>query len=320
MSDVNKWLELSSEAIYPEGFQLIPGNRFLTQSKSPIGKYLLLVQLPKINNTTELPAFNGIHIHLVDVRNNSLLIMTLQDEDNIDKFSYLCEHLAEQTAGLEGDDLIKNIFKILREWSDLFTTIKKGMTDQELIGLMGELYALAEHFIPIHGYNLGLQSWIGALGSKQDFVIGNASVEVKSHNVGFTDKISISSLQQLDNPICNKFYLYKIDFSLSESRKDISLNSLKDQIFKSLSASNNLETEFMQKFNKIASKATELQLDKKFSVIKESVFNITDKFPMIRSNDLDPAIIKTSVKYDLDIQQLEKFKSNKTLGEVLDNE
>ena len=76
----------------------------------------------------------------------------------------------------------------------------------------------------------------------------------------------------------------------------------------------------MQKFNKIASKATELQLDKKFSVIKESVFNITDKFPMIRSNDLDPAIIKTSVKYDLDIQQLEKFKSNKTLGEVLDNE
>ena len=74
---------------------------------------------------------------------------------------------------------------------------------------------------------------------------------------------------------------------------------------------------FRQKFNKIASKATELQSNKKFNVVKETIFSITDDFPMIRYESLDRGIIKTSVKYDLDVQQLEEFISNNTLGEII---
>ena len=317
MNDMNKWLNLTRDALYPQGIQLIPNNRFLTQSKNRLGQYLLLVQLDKIESSIELPAFSGIDIDLILVDQHSLLVLTLLDEDNLDKFSYLCEDLAEQTSCLDGDELIQNIFKILQEWSNLFTAIQKGISEQKLIGLLGELYALYKHFIPTLGPESSLKAWIGPLGSKQDFVLDNISIEVKSHRVGFTDKVSISSVEQLDNPIANNFYLYKADFSSSGPADNISLNYLREQILQLLSSNSTLENEFRQKFNKIASKATELQSNKKFNVVKETIFSITDDFPMIRYESLDRGIIKTSVKYDLDVQQLEEFISNNTLGEII---
>ena len=64
--------------------------------------------------------------------------------------------------------------------------------------------------------------------------------------------------------------------------------------------------------------ASEDKLIKSFSLVSESIYEVTDKFPMIKSDDLDSAIIKSTIEYAIDVSQIKDFLiQDKSLGQLI---
>lgn len=93
----------------------------------------------------------------------------------------------------------KKIIERYRAWSSFWKKEKKGLTKEEKQGLLGELIYIKHNLKKGMDANELLKSWRGPESTPQDFIRTGFWAEVKTvkHNA---DSVSISSLEQLDNP------------------------------------------------------------------------------------------------------------------------
>ena len=76
---------------------------------------------------------------------------------------------------------------------------------------------------------------------------------------------------------------------------------------------------FLDHFNELSKEATELQLEETFKVDAETVFEVNEGFPMLKSRDIDQSIVQDSISYQLDVTLLDEFKLAQSLTEVISN-
>ena len=316
MNIVDQWLNLNPNTVYPYGDPINKKNINFLQSRNAQGQFLLVAELDSEIDVKVLPAIKGIKIELIQ---NSVLILTLENADKIELFARFCDHIAEITIGLKEEALVYKTISIIKDYSSVFSSSRSGMDKIIQTGMIGELYAIQEHILSCIGPELAIRAWIGPEGSKQDIVADNFCIEVKAHRIGFSDSITISSIEQLDSPFREKFYIYKIDLSPSELIQAISLNSLKANIMSSLGGYASAQENFLEHFNELTKEATDQQLEEAFNIEAETVFEVCDGFPMIKSRDLDQSIVEESISYQLDVSLLDEFKLSQSLTEVISN-
>ncbi|MDB9813350.1 PD-(D/E)XK motif protein [Gammaproteobacteria bacterium] len=319
MSEALKWLNLDEKAIFPLGFPLLQENIYFAQSKNIQGQFLLVAEFDSRVDVKALPLIKGIKIELLDQINNCILILTLEDSGKIETFARFCDHLARATVGLQAESLVLKTISLIKDYSRIFSSAHDGMDTRIQTGMLGELYALHTHLIDHLGTSLSIRAWIGPDGSKVDFVADDFCLEVKAHRKGFTDTITISSIEQLDSPYRDKFFIYKIDLSPSEISNSISLNSLKSSIMILLRNDSGASDQFIEHFDELTKDATDLQLTEKFKVELETVFNVTDDFPRIRSQDLHSSILQ-DIEYKIDVSDLDNFIIQKPLSDIISSE
>jgi hypothetical protein len=316
MNLVDQWESLDPNVIYPKGIALNQDNIYFLQSRNAQGQFLLVAEFDSQIDIKVLPSIKGIKVDLIQ---GSILILALENSDKIETFARFCNHLSEITIGLEEKALVYKTISIIKEYSSVFSSSRSGMEKIVQIGMIGELHSIQEHILGCIGPELSIRAWIGPEGSKQDIVADDFCIEVKAHRKGFSDTITISSVEQLDSPFREKFYIYKIDLSPSESPQSISLNSLKQTIMISLDSNASAQEIFLDHFNELSKEATELQLEETFKVDAETVFEVNEGFPMLKSRDIDQSIVQDSISYQLDVTLLDEFKLAQSLTEVISN-
>jgi len=316
MNLVDQWESLDPNVIYPKGIALNQDNIYFLQSRNAQGQFLLVAEFDSQIDIKVLPSIKGIKVDLIQ---GSILILALENSDKIETFARFCNHLSEITIGLEEKALVYKTISIIKEYSSVFSSSRSGMEKIVQIGMIGELHSIQEHILGCIGPELSIRAWIGPEGSKQDIVADDFCIEVKAHRKGFSDTITISSVEQLDSPFREKFYIYKIDLSPSESPQSISLNSLKKTIMISLDSNASAQEIFLDHFNELSKEATELQLEETFKVDAETVFEVNEGFPMLKSRDIDQSIVQDSISYQLDVTLLDEFKLAQSLTEVISN-
>jgi len=322
MSDIDKWLNLDPSLLYPEsGMPIYENNTTFLATRNSTNQYMLAARIVFDRELDDLPVLKGISLNLdPDGSNQSILSLTLDESSvDLDIFSIFCKELADKTIGLEGAELINECIQIIKRWSDWFSAANDGFSNIKMIGLLGEMYALNNYVIPMLGDELAIRAWLGPDGAQQDIVAEKFSIEVKAHHAGFNDKIHISSIGQLDSVMTEKFYLFKVDFSPSQDPSSYSLASLHETISTQLSEHPSALEKFNNKYNLITAAASNGKLIKKFSLVSEAVYEITDTFPMINSDDIGDAIIKNSIEYAIDVSQIKNFLIDKSLGEAIND-
>jgi hypothetical protein len=322
MSEVSKWIDLDPSLLYPDsGMPIYPKNPKFLATRNSKGQYMLAARIIDNGSLGSLPALKGIGLNVEkDGPGNNILSLTLEDSSSVDLqiFSIFCKELADETMHLDGIELVNQSVATLKSWSEWFSALNDGLSQIKLIGLLGEMYALNNYLIPALGNDLAIRAWLGPEGAQQDFVADNFSIEVKAHHSGFIDKIHISSIGQLDSVATEKFFILKVDFSSSENHSSYSLLSLSQSIAKQLSRNPSALSDFTKKYNSIVMGASEDKLIKSFSLVSESIYEVTDKFPMIKSDDLDSAIIKSTIEYAIDVSQIKDFLiQDKSLGQLI---
>jgi len=273
------------------------------------GKYGFCLQSKKNFESIKPPAnLNGVSI----LKRNSTynfgeLFLILNNKEDWQIFHSLCEDLISITHKYDNDEAMINAVEVrLKRWQQLLKQDRnQDMSLERQMGLFTELLCLKDIITPKIGIEQAITSWVGADFDKQDFLLDNAIIEVKSYRTTKSPIINISSLQQLHS---DKEPIFLLAYSLMQSDNGTAINSIVKDIEKLLE---NEPEDILNIFeNKLLEYGYIPEIVKtpfyKFIVDKTKAYYVSDNFPKISPEHVKSQIIK--VKYSIDLIQCEEFE------------
>jgi hypothetical protein len=235
------------------------------------------------------------------------LFLILKNKEDWQIFLVLCEDLIGVTKKYDTDEKMLCAVEIrLRRWQQLLRQDRnQKMTLEKQMGLFSELMCLKDVVAFKTGIKQAVTSWVGPEYDKQDFLLDNAAIEVKSYRTSKGENVQISSIQQLNS---EKEPLFLISYALNFSENGLSIQDISQSIRNSLLL---VSTEIMDVFeNKLIEYGYIPELIneplQKFIVDKQKVYHVVGSFPRITAREIKAPI--TSVAYSIDLSQCSEFE------------
>ncbi len=192
-------------------------------------------------------------------------------------------------------------------WRELFgRKLSQILDKQEIKGLIGELFALKNRFIPEYGLRKAVKSWMGPLQGHKDVEIDDTWYEIKTINDGAVQLI-ISSLEQLESEVEGHLIVVRVDETSESYKNAINLNKMVLLIIDMIEDSEILE-EFQTKLDNAGYCANE-EYDRFNFVFKGiETYTVNEAFPRLRREEINSAI--GNAKYTIMITGLSEFKED----------
>ncbi|WNB90934.1 PD-(D/E)XK motif protein [Bacillus sp. NEB1478] len=270
-----------------------------------LNQYGLMIQCDEDFIYPKEIKLKGIQIKVDNTTAPNQLILILKEMKDWELFYVLCNDLINVMKGHD-EVVIEKVMKRLERWQKLLQkTSLKIMSKEEQMGLFGELKILNDYIIPAYGNIQAIHSWVGALGDKQDFLLGNLAIEVKSFRLTSGNYVWISSKEQLNS---EKTPLFLFACGLNEVSTGKTIVDLIETIALQIETENVLN-EFIEKIEQYGY-VSELQKDdlSKFKLEKVNGFEVKEEFPRISLNQVS-SLIK-DMKYSVDLSGCSQFKVN----------
>lgn len=188
-------------------------------------------------------------------------------------------------------------------WKKMFsTTNEKVLTENQVIGLIGELLVL-DRLMDKKGFEKAIKSWTGSALTHKDFSFDDTWIEVKSIQYS-NNTVKISSIEQLESSnighlmilkfekMSSEYNGYKLNLLFKEILKKIPVNNLREVFLEQVSIRGYIEIEEYDLFS------YQLKWDK--------MYLINEKFPRISRATLSKAIV--DVSYSLDLSFIEPYE------------
>lgn len=234
-----------------------------------------------------------------------LFKLTSSSGNSKDMFKYIFKDIFN-TIDFNGTE--QNAFKALchryEHWQQLLSRLPDSFGRLKQQGLLAELLVLRDNLIPNYGLEKALEMWQGPKGAKQDFILPESWIEVKSTNLGKRE-IHISSLEQLDSPISyGELSVVTLQESNAYDSSAICLSTVIDEIESEIN-NDLIAIDFKEKLLLVGygqNKENELY----FRVCDIESYRVNEEFPKIRRNDISTAI--TKVSYTLNLEAISNFK------------
>jgi hypothetical protein len=101
------------------------------------------------------------------------------------------------------------VFAVVSRWRRFWATSQNGLSREQQLGLVGELWLLLEWLPAVT--TRALSAWQGPVGGRHDWVTDRVSVEVKTTGTTMGPVVHrIGRLDQLDEPSAGQLYLLSI--------------------------------------------------------------------------------------------------------------
>lgn len=245
-------------------------------------------------------------ISVQQFQNNAELCLrfSLKDIEFLDCFCIFCSDLLESTNSIEDDVSAYNeLTNRYLSWRKLFSMNHGIMSENEIMGLVGELLYLKDYIVPNYGAETALDCWVGPDKTHKDFSVETDWFEIKAINTG-KETIRISSIEQLDAEINGHLVVYKLE-RMSPSFHGISLNMLVEMIVNILK-SRILVDIFYNKLSNYGYNFSSDYDNYVYSVANPDTYLVTSSFPKMSRGNLPLAIGK--IQYELFLSEIEPYK------------
>ncbi|WP_321313670.1 PD-(D/E)XK motif protein [Halarcobacter sp.] len=298
----NPWKELTQDINFK---RCDPLNKFdffwgLNQNK----EYLFLLEHKNFEDwPNKKLSFNEIEIEQYQLQSGFRILLTLKMLNDWDIFYTLCDDILSLSKEIDDEKvLLTAMHNRLQRWQKMFRkTGKKLLTEQEQQGLMGELFFLKEYLFNHYSSPLALSFWRGPIGDKQDFGIGNTSIEVKTKLGTTSSEVHISSIEQL-NFQTKSAYLFVLTLNKSEENS-YSLSSLINSIKELIE-----DYESIELFESLLLEMGYIELpeynERFYAFIKNMFYEVDDNFPRLTFSNTPSGI--SSIKYTIDLNTCSK--------------
>jgi len=229
------------------------------------------------------------------------------DEKNEDIFSRLCLDLVEVSVDVNSEqEGLNRVIRRFVAWQRLFANLKNDLPISVLKGLVGELSFLkriAEHY----GWEAAIESWLGPDGADRDFVYNDCWYEIKAISTG-KDKVTISSLNQLESDNAGFLVLFHVDETSATDGNAVSVVELVEEIKDSIKDMPVSLHEFENKLLKLGYLKKKTYEELFFSIGEVINYQVDDAFPRLVTSSVPSEIV--SAKYDLSVAGIEKWKAD----------
>jgi len=271
------------------------------------GKYGYFIESEELGSEVGFSInLKGIQVSLNSSNSRSILVLILDSNDDWEIFYSLCKDLTDAADNVTTvGGFILSIRNRLTRWQSMLKMLKvTSMSSQIQMGLFSELYFLLHNLAPKVGIKQALISWVGPDSDKQDFLLDNAVVEVKSYRTSKGLRVFISSAEQLYS---EKDPLFLVTYALSTVDSGESVSDLISNIESMIDSNSemlfDLFSEKLTKYGFIPELPDSSLMC--FTVDKEKIYSVVDEFPKIVSSDISKAI--GNVKYSVDLSECEDF-------------
>lgn len=236
------------------------------------------------------------------------ICFSLEDKKLKDQFVSLCWDIMDCSFEIhDRKAAAQSAIKRFKMWQKLFAeTRNKKLSETEVKGLIGELSVLKEICVKKYGIKKAVSGWVGPLGADRDFVFEDMWYEAKYVSLSM-DKVSISSLDQLDTDDCGELVLGRFEKTSDEAEGYITLNSLVESIKELASADENTLVSFLNRMALSGYNGESEQADQPYVFQRFEKYRVcSDSFPRIRRSRVPVAIAQCS--YQLSIPALQQWK------------
>ena len=308
----NPW-EYVVEPIYPNGKYLYQDDRRFYVSMNDDKQFNFFVELKGNHSLNDIPALKSIKIDIVHLNNSTRLVCTLEENEILDKFTWVAMDLAIHCASFDDHLVLDECKEKLLEWSLFLRPDRRGLTRSEKIGFWGELYALTEFIIPKYKHEQAINFWIGPDGKKQDFAMNEIAIEVKTTESFESSQIKISSLDQL-HQITPHLYLLHLLMNKSDNQDGFSIDEMYRAVLDEISNDATLSLNFVNKTRQLYQKATNEDLNEKYLFLESHVYEVKDNFPCITS-EVVPGIDKAN--YSIRTSTIKSFLLDQDIRDLI---
>ena len=246
-----------------------------------------------------------LEIKQVKTENYVSILFSYTIQDNLSLFYNFCEDIINQTSDYKGNDGYLEIVNRYNQWKKMFNGNSKILSENEVLGLIGELMFLKDYCFPIYGVSTGLNGWSGPEPTHKDFSYKNEWYEIKSIS-SFKNTVLISSIEQLDSIIEGKLIVYSFE-KMSPSFNGISLNALVGDVSNMIQFDTDKDI-FFEKLKQVGYSYNEVYDNYVYNMTDISKYIVDSSFPRIRAEDLPSGI--ANVRYELLLSLIEKFKED----------
>lgn len=265
-----------------------------------------VLMLLSVTPAEQLPRFRALEVSQ-NLRQDGkfAILITLAAHDLLHPFCYVCEDLIEslrqlKPAGSESFFLLKR----LENWRQLLETTKKGLSQPQLLGLIGELLFL-ERLIGVLGTTAAVESWLGPTGAPQDFQSGGRIFEIKVCAIG-AHIVIISSLEQLHTGEApTNLVVFSIGSCASNHTSSFTIKALVLRIREALSESL-ASSAFELRLAEIGYDEDQPECDSSYVVENVRAFDVRESFPRLTPASVSIAI--PSATYCLDLDHCTEFE------------
>lgn len=255
----------------------------------------------KVCRTKSSEVINISHIYY---KEEIFMRFSLENPALLEYFCAFCEDLVLSTVAINDDE---TAYQVLRNryfsWKQLFKPNHGNLTENEIMGLIGELLFLKDVMIPDKGDDKALESWTGPEKTHKDFSFDEEWYEIKSITAG-KDAVHISSLEQLDSNIDGFLVVYSLE-RMSATYNGIKLNAIVKDVIESIKA-NHLKDYFLAKLALYGFDFSPENDNYVYELKNINTYNVVGDFPRVTREELPEAICK--VQYDILLPNIENFK------------
>jgi hypothetical protein len=232
-----------------------------------------------------------------------MLCFSLEDDQLKDIFYKFCEDMIESTRLHRDEDGFAPAVERWETWIKFFAKTALPLSENEILGLIGEIYFLKNFMLSKYGQDVALDSYIGTDRAHKDFEVQDTWYEVKSIHNGVRT-VKISSIEQLDSEQDGILEVLTFDQSSSTYDGSITLNELIIDFRNSLDRKWQLK--FDEKMRKIGYLADERYDEYIYLFTRNDEYKVSVGFPKLSKDDLPNGITKAS--YEIDISAIQEFK------------
>lgn len=233
------------------------------------------------------------------------LIVSLANSELLHPFRYVCDDLVECLRHHTRQESASALMlQRLEKWRRLLEVSRKGLSQAEIQGLVGELLFLEKLALAI-GSPAAVEAWLGPSGAPQDFQSAGHIYEIKACAIG-GHTVVISSLEQLNTGTAPaNLIVYGVGSSSADASRAFSLNQLVLRVRNLLDGTGASST-FELKLAELGYDEKQAEADSPVIVQSVRAFTIGNSFPRLTPSVVAPAI--ASATYCLDLDQCKQFE------------
>jgi hypothetical protein len=252
---------------------------------------------------------NGIDVDLrAGDQGRQRLVLALERQVDRDLFEGLCRTLASslEHASDSASSLAVSLAHI-RRWKTFLSGRSQHLSAEEVRGLFAEIAFLLELIGQQISSNVAVEAWLGPERSHQDFIFGNAAVEIKSLSGAERSSVRISSEDQLESLNDALFLrIYRLS-SLADAPGARSLNEIVAAVQARLGEADAVEA-FDRKLVAHGYAPLPDYDEPHFVVSDVRSYRIGDGFPRLMRSQLPTGI--ASVAYDIRLETIAPYECN----------